>query len=478
MDNLHIKYLKYKNKYNYLKNQYAGDFDTKTISQLTDSLFNKQQKDKFPDHFNLLKLIFEKLQFNKMNCNNLYDEHDLFKYFCHLEFKYLDPIPLKSKDIFSYYNKISKFKNIAKGAFGKVYSGKFNDKDLYTSIVKIPFGDSLNDDIIEAYINLCIINDIILNNIIKSKSINLIFTFGLFFVPYCDLEKTLVKDCDVHQKLSIQLIQQAIEPSKTLKEVLKAGVSLDLLILYFRQIFEQLIFGEESNYELIHNDLHVANILIQQNKIYIIDWGISSFKYELINEDLTILTKRIRSNHNKEDEYYINDKTGFSKTGLYDLYFLIKSCLFYNGDKNMEIHLFLKKILQEIFYNNKIYIYNKKSKKIIFLSLDHYNYGFWLYHIIGGYLNDENYNLIYLREIYDLNYEYFNICTYRKILDEINIIYDKHIKITLQNEYDLAVKNSEEKYKEAFDSDDEELYEEYQSLLRIKNKIKKKLDNL
>lgn len=413
MDNLHIKY--------------SGSFDAKTISHITDNLFNKKQKYKYPDHFNLFKLILEKLQLNKINCNNLKDDHELFKYFCNKEFKYLDPIPLNSKEIFHYYKKISKFKNIAKGSFGKVYSGKLNDKDIYSCIVKIPFGDSLNDEIIEAYINLCIINDIILNNIIKSKSINLIFTIGLFFLPYCDFENTLAKDYNFHQKLSIQLIQQAIEPVKTLKDVLKSGISLDLLILYLRQIFEQLIFVEESKHELIHNDLHASNILIQQNKVYIIDWGISSFKYELINDDLKNLTKRIRSNHNKEDEYYINDNTGFSKTGLYDLYFIIKSCIFYNDKKNMKIQVFLTKILQKIFYNNNIYIYNKIKKNIILLSLDHNNYGYWLYHIIGGYINDNNYNLNYSLEIYNLNNEYFEMCTYRKILDQINIIYNEHI---------------------------------------------------
>jgi thiamine kinase-like enzyme len=58
------------------------------------------------------------------------------------------------------------------------------------------------------------------------------------------------------------------------------NITLDQLRTYLIKIFTQLSELEKTEYQLIHGDLHANNILISNNKAYIIDWGQSSFLYK------------------------------------------------------------------------------------------------------------------------------------------------------------------------------------------------------
>ena len=407
-DNIFFKkYLNYKKKYNLLKNQYAGKFTIDAKRKVLKSIFHNEKL--FNDHkmqFYLLIKLLQKLELNIDNCPQDFDPTKLEFKICDLNKKF-DIIPSDKSQIIENYGQLNfKFKTrIAEGAYGKVYNGKINIGVDYNSLIKVPIKsyDYLRIDVIkEAFINICIINDIILKSIYN----NLVFTIGLLFLPECDLDidPNLCKE----GPLNINLIQSTLPNVKTLFKSIKSDISLFQFINYLKEVLNQLSELEESSYGLIHGDLHAENILISNNKAYIIDWGQSSFLYE---------GKRLRSSQNNESNYFSFDETGVKKSGLKDIYHLLSHCR-YNA--STDILSFINQLINKIFIQNDLYFY-KNNIITKFTEIDINRCG-WLYNLISGsYYEGNKFISIdnFTKEIYDLNQPIFDKYSYREILSEI-----------------------------------------------------------
>jgi len=133
--------------------------------------------------------------------------------------------------------------------------------------------------------------------------------------------------------------------------------------------------------------------------------------------------KRVRSKKNLSEMYFIYDETLTAKTGLYDLYFLLKSCKFI---KNQTINPFIDNLLSEIFYNDNIKIYDIESGKSIYL--DNKSNGYWLYHLIAGQTKTNG--GLFTQEIYNFNKKHFNYYTYKNILLKIKEFYELYKEST------------------------------------------------
>ena len=379
------KYLKYKKKYYYLKIQYAGVITDaakkKVISQI---FYNEKLISDYKNNYELLHLLLNKLEVNINKCNSMNPDLLEFK-LCNLD-KQFKIIPNDDNEIKINNDKIDKFTKIDNGGNGTIYKGKILDSDTDFSLIKKPIQSEAIGLIPEAYINICIINEFI----IKDNTSNLIFTIGLLF----------------SEEFKINLIQQLLNPVKTLNDVINDKITLEIFVKYIKQVFNQLIILEESEHQLIHNDLHYKNILIYNDKAYIIDWGDSGFIY---NEE------RIRGKNNREINYFQFDDTKQKKTGLYDLFMLLTTCRSCN---NENIIPFIDSLLDKIFFSDNI-----KIKDDISFQRIHMNYAVWLYHIIGGYTNKGD-NIIFNKDIYNFNEPLFTEYNYRKILNEINLLYN------------------------------------------------------
>ena len=201
------KYLLYKKKYNKLKIQHGG-LTKEAKAYVIKKIFNNLILiNRYFNQFKLLKLIFEKLELNISNCD-LQDNKRIEFQICELN-KQFKIIPNDNAEIIENYKHIKKLfsKNLAAGEYGKIFTGKLNKDDVYSSLIKVPINidnHKLRIGLInEAYINLCIINDIILDNCYSS---NLIFTFGLLFLPECKSFKIKTADCN-KGPFNINLIQ-------------------------------------------------------------------------------------------------------------------------------------------------------------------------------------------------------------------------------------------------------------------------------
>ena len=286
-----------------------------------------------------------------------------------------------------------------------------NIQDDLSYLIKIPKTESENNTeknfniqlllIKEAFINLYIINDFILN-----KSINFIFTFGLLFSQNC------YDKGECTPQYNINLIQQNLNKAKTFRKIIEENIDLLTFVNYLKQIFNQLVKLEESQFQLIHGDLHCDNILISDDKAFIIDWGDSSFIY---------YEYRFRSIKNLEESYFKGERDINIKTGLYDLYLLLKDCL---TIKNENINYFINALLKEIFFG-KIQIYNNTSKQIELFNGTQLEHVYYLYHIIGGYDGNDSPPYNFKIEIYKFNKPHFIKYTYREILKEITKLYDE-----------------------------------------------------
>jgi hypothetical protein len=354
------------------------------------------EKEKYNEYY-LLEDIFKKIEENENKCSQsklkLF-ENQTCKFLKYFNYDYYPKNDEERKQLINKLDEI--FKNfVEKGKQGEIRTGKISKDDI-TYLIKKPINDEeglMMESIKESYINICIINDIILET---KSSHNLIFTYGLFILKY-NLDP-----------LSIFIIQQPLIDAKQLYSVIET-IDVHKYFKYLVQVFQQLSILEKSPYQLIHSDLHSKNILIFEDNAYIIDWGKSSFLYN---------DKRIRNK--QEDGYFKFDKTHKKKSGLYDIYLLLRTS--YTDKKNELIDEFILTILKRIIFNN-IYIYDKTTKKSKLLEITDAYKGGWLYPIIGGYVYEIDEKIEYYEKIYEQNEIHFDKYTYSEILKVIKEVY-------------------------------------------------------
>lgn len=193
-------------------------------------------------------------------------------------------------------------------------------------IVKIPLQVSGDIDIIkEAAASLCIINEYIDNFPEFAKCYN--YCFGIFTCPYFRI-KSNNPEQEIKQKLCKPQFQGSLAgktvnniysvyerlPGKTLRELFETEIfNLDRIKKILKQVLYQLIPLQEGPYEFTHYDLHDGNIMINGDDIYIIDYGMASYKIAGVSFPNFL-------------EEWILDGTGEKlTTGVYDIFFLLKS---------------------------------------------------------------------------------------------------------------------------------------------------------
>jgi len=169
---------------------------------------------------------------------------------------------------------------------GKGYNGIIVDSGLFKGNPLIPLITKLPIRTMGYFIYEIIVNMIIINKILLSgKALHhLVPTYGLFKCPKkVTSVPNSVKACILGVgSESYFLVQQKIK-GQTLDSFLRTSLTLDTVHLLkdkLVQILSTLIILEESEYNLIHNDLHTQNIMIDYSgNAYIIDMGVASFKF-------------------------------------------------------------------------------------------------------------------------------------------------------------------------------------------------------
>jgi hypothetical protein len=277
--------------------------------------------------------------------------------------------PLKNtcKDEYTDRDNKSKIINgnthISNGTYGVVYKFKIDKKDV---ILKVP--TQINVNIInEAFVNLCIINDYIIK---YPNDHHLVFTYGLFF---CNVDKSESgtqicnenKENEVKGYPYIHLIQDYLKESKTLKDVL-LGSDIDLITLkkYISQIFSQLANLQNGKFKLKHNDLSFNNIMIKDDKAYIIDWGCASFTHDDV---LYYDSNHIFMDYSSNDDTIINsviDDVYLFITHIRMLVYPNKENV-YDKKNHEEIYKYIYDILVNHFYTK---IYKNNIEKIEFIG--------------------------------------------------------------------------------------------------------------
>jgi hypothetical protein len=289
-------YLKYKKKYIILKNQVGAKYSKDQLIQVLINFNNANSFTKYDNYLltcdtnnyddDLVKLLADTLEYNINTCEQDTTHYadgsidTLYKTLCHTQLLY-QPIASDLAELTTNSKIINGAPKIGDpSSFGSVFKINLDGAD---AIIKIPikYNKKL---IIEAIINLCIINKYILENPLN----NLVFTYGLFF---CEMNTELSKKTDNITNIcrvdptksdnlpNIHLIQQYLgDDAKTLRRTIIDDVSkgyylitLDKFKNYISQILSQLADLEQSPFELIHNDLHNGNVMIKGDKAYIID---------------------------------------------------------------------------------------------------------------------------------------------------------------------------------------------------------------
>jgi len=173
---------------------------------------------------------------------------------------------------------------LGQGFFGIVYdSGLWtidNESDTVQDIIVKTQKLSQKTNIFEAYINLVLINQIIMEN----KDIGLVPTFGIFYCgrklsyKYSDgvkIQKNLYcKHSDgtqIYENNDIFIVQEK-KYAKNLSDTKIFTVEM------LHKLFGILIILEKNG--IYHNDINVGNILVDKNgNIYLIDFGLASFMF-------------------------------------------------------------------------------------------------------------------------------------------------------------------------------------------------------
>jgi len=226
------------------------------------------------------------------------------------------PLPKTKKDIEKNKTLVNDDKHIiAQGNNGMIIDSGYFEKNPIITKIELEEG---NTQITEIFINMVIINNLIIDGYEKDS---LIPTFGIFSCKSKGDDFCLEKG---EEKMF--LVQQKIE-GVTLKTMLKNSTfTLDDLQIVLGRIFSILIMLEKSPYKIAHHDLHAENIMLNPKKltqIWLLDFGLSSFSVD-----------GIRYNNEFEQEY--DPENNVYHGGLYDLYFLMISINIHSINPNIK----------------------------------------------------------------------------------------------------------------------------------------------
>ena len=305
----------------------------------------------------LFSLIVDKtLFYKKDNCSAFTKEE---KNICEV-FKKYSPIPSDDTQLCINRTLIYTSKIIGEGANGAVYDNLSEHFIIKRHLDKVEDDEddedadkkeaekakSMEDVIKETFVNFICINEII----IKTENFELVPTYGYFI---CD-NVTVCTNTD--GKPSIFLIQEKIA-GDPLDNFLKHNKPDETVTLnFFFKILDALInITDNSDYNLIHGDLHTGNIMIVKNQkksydIKIIDWGMTSF---------TVDGKRYQNWLEKELQQELKQIAGTDipklVSCLYDIFFLLNCFIIYS--KNSK-----QKDMERLFLAMKKHLYPKSLK--------------------------------------------------------------------------------------------------------------------
>jgi len=166
---------------------------------------------------------------------------------------------------------------IGKGVNGDVYSKTFQGTDI---VIKAPSKEFIykysffNNAILqETFFNFCI-----LNKFIENGMTNFIPTYGFFLCDKPSDAKSL-PICKIGSEYPwFYLIQQKVEG--TTLELKIVDMDLPDVKKILCKVYEIMAELQDSPYKIAHNDLHLNNIMIHGDHIYILDWGEVSFTYK------------------------------------------------------------------------------------------------------------------------------------------------------------------------------------------------------
>ena len=217
------------------------------------------------------------------------------------------------------------FKNaqiLGEGSYGDVYdcgfwtieskTGENKNIDIVVKTQKLADDETGPDPLYEAYINFVLINMIIMEN----PDIGLVPTFGLFYCGRKDGMFCVDKDGNkINENNSIFILQEKknAEPLSVVRKFTK-----EMLI----ELFKILVKLEENG--IYHCDINDGNILVDEtnnNKIYLIDFGLASFmingesiyqsdcdQSDCATDFLSICILLVEYNRDLYDKYDLYDK--------------------------------------------------------------------------------------------------------------------------------------------------------------------------
>jgi len=331
----------------------------------------------------------EKRQVRKENPETLKD------IMCDFSLAYV-PLPkgnqlLKNKELVEPYRTI-----IGRGEYGMIMdSGDFETKPIITKIELRKNATSIQ----EIYMNMVIINQLIIHNEIAAK--HLVPTFGIFA---CPSEGNFFCTSGPEKMFIVQEKKRRI----TLEMLLNnPNFTLDNLKYVLERIFSILIMFEESKYKIAHHDLHAGNIMINPenlDNLWIIDYGLSSFTVKDENNNAV--------RYPSEFEYKYDPSTDYHG-GLYDLFFLMSAINSYTI--NRQIETFTKTIINSI-----IKLFRKDQYNTMYLNPYDPN-RFFLYIYL-------KYNEITHSGAHEHNVNVFKDNTYRKVCTNILSDLEKCLK--------------------------------------------------
>jgi serine/threonine protein kinase len=274
---------------------------------------------------------------------------------------------LKEYVLLPQHDQLKKHAQLIKHEIGSGENGIIYESGLFKSqpiITKLTFDDSC---IQELFINMVIINDIISTHRLDGF---LIPTYGAFLCP-ATLKKrkttTATEICEDTQKpRKILFTQQQIDGVTLDQAFRQKKATLKQVRHIMKDIFTVLLMFERSPYGLVHYDLHSGNIMINDEGLWIIDFGLSTFTL-----------------HGKRYENFITSnyigKTKMVHGSMYDIWFLLAS-LYYLVDDDARDYLRSKKRM--IF--NLFYRYGHHEPKPVHFD-DEYNERrpvYWLYDML------------------------------------------------------------------------------------------------